>query len=150
MNEIIIRDGAKEDIPRALELIRELAAFERSSEKVSNNVEAMLHDGFGDSPCYKLIVAELENKIEGIAITFIKYSTWKGKGVFLEDLIVTERMRGRGIGKLLFEEVIRYAKSINAKQMHWQVLDWNAPAIEFYKKYNAEIDAGWLDCKIYF
>lgn len=150
MNEIIIRDGKKEDVDRALELIKELAAYERAPHKVSNTAQAMLSDGFGEVPCYKLMVAEYRNQIVGIAISFIKYSTWTGKGVFLEDLIVTESMRGKGVGKLLFEEVIRYARAVNAKQMHWQVLEWNAPAIEFYKKYHAQMDDEWVDCKIYF
>ncbi|MEO8147905.1 MAG: GNAT family N-acetyltransferase [Bacteroidia bacterium] len=150
MKEVIIRPGTKHDTQQVFNLIYELAVFEKAPEQVTNTVEQMLIDGYGDEPCYKVIVAEVENKIVGIALTFIKYSTWKGKGVFLEDLIVTENMRGHKIGKLLFEEVISYSKSINAKQLHWQVLDWNTPAIDFYKKYNAEISGEWLNCKMYF
>lgn len=150
MNEVIIRPGKKEDVSQALELIKELAVFEKAPDAVTNTIDAMLHDGFGAEPCYYLTVAELDDKVVGIAIYFIKYSTWKGKGVYLEDIVVTESMRGKGIGKLLFDEVIGFTKSIGAKQMHWQVLDWNKPAIDFYKKYNAELDSEWINCKLYF
>ncbi len=150
MKNVIIRAARKEDTQQIFNLIYELAVFEKAPNEVTNTVEQMLIDGFGTEPCYKVIVAEADNTIIGIALTFIKYSTWKGKGVFLEDLIVTESMRGKQIGRMLFDEVIKYAKSINAKQLHWQVLDWNTPAIEFYKKYNAEISSEWLNGKLYF
>ena len=149
-NSIIIRKGKIEDLHSVLDLIKELALFEKAPEQVTNTVKAMEEDGFGKNPAYQLLVAELENEIVGIAIYFIKYSTWKGKGIYLDDLLVTEKHRGKGIGKKLFDEVIEEAKKINAKQLHWQVLDWNTPAIEFYKKYGASIDAEWLDCKIVF
>ena len=145
---IVIRKGDKTDLPSVLDLIKELALFEKAPEQVTNTVKAMEEDGFGKNPAYQLLVAELENKIVGIAVYFIKYSTWKGKGIYLDDLLVTEKHRGNGIGKKLFDAVIDEAKKINAKQMHWQVLDWNTPAIEFYKKYGASIEAEWLDCKI--
>jgi len=150
MKEVIIRPATKDDTQQVFNLIYELAVFEKAPEQVTNTVEQMIIDGFGEEPCYKVIVAEVENKIVGIALTFIKYSTWKGKGVFLEDLIVTESMRGQKIGKLLFEEVIAYAKSIHTKQLHWQVLDWNTIAIDFYKKYDADISGEWLNCKLNF
>jgi GNAT superfamily N-acetyltransferase len=149
-NSINIRKGNKDDLPRVLELIRELALFEKAPDEVENTVKDMEEDGFGQDAAYKLLVAEMDNKIVGIAVYFIKYSTWKGKGIYLDDLLVTEEYRGKGIGKKLFDEVIDEAKKINAKQMHWQVLDWNTPAIDFYKKYGASIDAEWLDCKLHF
>ena len=147
---IFIRKGTKQDIPTVLDLIRELALFEKAPEQVTNTIKNMEADGFGEKPAFDFYVAELEKKIVGIAVYFIKYSTWKGKGLYLDDLFVTEEHRGKGIGKKLFDQIITEAKRINAKQLHWQVLDWNTPAIEFYKKYGATIDAEWLDCKILF
>lgn len=145
---IILRKGRRQDIPAVLKLIKELAEFENAADEVSNTIEDMIHDGFGENPCYRLLVAEADAAICGIAIFFIKYSTWKGKGIYLDDIVVTESMRGKGIGKMLFDKVVEYAVAENAKQLHWQVLDWNEPAINFYKKYAASIDATWLDCKL--
>jgi len=108
----------------------------------------MIEDGFGKQPAYGLIVAEDNGIIIGIAIYYIRYSTWKGRGIYLEDLLVTESLRGKGIGKKLFEEVIKVAKEDNAKQISWQVLDWNETAINFYKKFNAELDGEWINGKL--
>ena len=149
-NSIQIRKGKKEDLPVVLDLIRELALFEKASEQVTNTIKEMEADGFGKTPVFNFYVAELEKQIVGMAVYFVKYSTWKGKGLYLDDLFVTEKHRSKGIGKKLFDQIITEAKKINAKQLHWQVLDWNTPAIEFYKKYGATIDAEWLDCKILF
>lgn len=146
----LIRKGTKQDLPSVLDLIQELALFEKAPEQVSNTVNDMEADGFGKNPVFDFYVAELNNKIIGIAVYYIKYSTWKGKGLYLDDLFVTEKFRGKGIGKKLFDIIIEEAKKINAKQLHWQVLDWNTPAIDFYKKYGATIDAEWLDCKLHF
>jgi len=146
--EIIIRKGKKDDLPEVLDLVRELALFEKAPEQVTNTVSDMEKDAFGKNPAFDFYVAEMKNKIVGIAVYFVKYSTWKGKGIYLDDLLVTESCRGKGIGKKLFDQIIVEAKNINAKQLHWQVLDWNTPAIEFYKKYGASVDAEWLDCKI--
>jgi len=145
---VIIRKGRKEDVPAVHTLVMELAIFEKAPDQVTNTVEKMMEDGFGQSPVYGLIVAEAENKIIGMAIYFIKYSTWRGKGLFLEDLIVTESQRKTGTGKKLFDAVVAEAKRMNAKTMHWQVLDWNTPAINFYKKYNCTFEAEWIDCKL--
>jgi GNAT superfamily N-acetyltransferase len=146
--DVIIRKGRKEDVPAVHQLVMELATFEKAPEQVTNTVEEMMEDGFGSSPVYGLIVAELENKIIGMAIYFVKYSTWRGKGLFLEDLIVTESHRKSGFGKKLFDTVLSEAKKMDAKTMHWQVLDWNTPAIEFYKKYNCTFEGEWIDCKL--
>jgi GNAT superfamily N-acetyltransferase len=146
--DVIIRKGRKEDVPAVHQLVMELATFEKAPEQVTNTVEEMMEDGFGSSPVYGLIVAELENKIIGMAIYFVKYSTWRGKGLFLEDLIVTESYRKSGFGKKLFDAVLAEAKKMHAKTMHWQVLDWNTPAIEFYKKYNCTFEGEWIDCKL--
>ena len=149
-NSFLIRKGTKQDLPSVLNLINELALFEKAPEQVTNTIKDMEEDGFGNNPVFNFYVAELNNKIIGIAVYFIKYSTWKGKGLYLDDLFVTEKFRGKGIGKKLFDIIIEEAKKINAKQLHWQVLDWNTPAIDFYKKYGVTIDAEWLDCKLHF
>jgi GNAT superfamily N-acetyltransferase len=144
----MIRPGKREDLPQVLELIRELALFEKAPEEVINTLERMEEDGFGKNPCYRLLVAEMEGAIQGMALYFIKYSTWKGKGIYLDDLVVREKYRGRGIGRQLFEAVLAKAKKEGARQLHWQVLDWNEPAIRFYRKYNANFDSEWIDCKL--
>lgn len=145
-----IRKGTEKDLPRALELIRELALYEKAPEQVTNTLEIMKEDGFGDHPVYGFIVAEEGELIHGMSIYYWRYSTWKGKRIYLEDLIVTESKRGVGIGKLLFEKTIQIGKEANATGMMWQVLDWNEPAINFYKKYDAGFDEGWLNCHLDF
>lgn len=144
----IVRFAKEEDIPFVHALIRELAEYEKAPQEVTNSVDDMLRDGFGPHPVYRCIVAEKDGKVIGMAIYFIKYSTWKGKGIYLDDIVVTESMRRLGIGKLLFDAVLKDTKSIGAKQLHWQVLDWNEPAIAFYKKYNAVFDGEWINCKL--
>jgi GNAT superfamily N-acetyltransferase len=145
---IQIRKGRQEDLPHVLDLIYELAEFEKAPDAVTNSVRDMELDRFGNSPVFDFHVAIVDEKIVGIAVYFVKYSTWVGKGLYLDDLIVTEKMRGKGIGQKLFDAFMEEAKCINAKQVHWQVLDWNKPAIDFYKKMNASIDPQWLDCKL--
>ena len=143
-----IRKGIKSDLPGVLELIKELALFEKAPQEVAHTVEKMEADGFGPNPVFSFIVATLDSKIVGIAIYFTKYSTWKGKGLYLDDLVITESLRGKGLGSKLFKAFIDEAKVSDASQVHWQVLDWNTPAINFYKKLNASIEAEWLDCKL--
>lgn len=143
-----IRKGKPQDLPSVLQLIHELAEFEKAPDAVTNTLEEMQRDGFGENPVFGFHVAELDGIIAGMALYFVKYSTWKGKGLYLDDLIVSEKYRGKGIGKKLFDAFMLEAKTIGAKQVHWQVLDWNTPAIDFYKKMNASVDAEWLDCKM--
>jgi len=150
MSEFNIRPGAPDDLEDTLRLIEELADFEKMPEEVVNTVEMMKEDGFGKHPVFDFIIAENKNEIVGAAIYYYRYSTWKGKRMWLEDLIVTERMRGKGLGKLLFEETIRLGKIAGCTGMMWQVLDWNEPAINFYKKYNSTIEDGWLNCNLDF
>jgi GNAT superfamily N-acetyltransferase len=145
---INIRKGLASDLPRVLELIKELAAYEKAPLEVENTVEEMIEDGFKENPIYYLLIAEENSIILGIAIYYIKYSTWKGKCVFLEDIIVTETERGKGTGAKLFEEVIRISKEMKVRRMEWQVLDWNEPALNFYKKYNAHLDPEWVNGKL--
>jgi GNAT superfamily N-acetyltransferase len=144
-----IREGHKEDLPRVLELIRELAEFENAPEQVTLSLEMFQEDGFGPNPVYGFFVAENEMGILGMALFYYRYSTWKGKTLFLEDIIVTLDERGKGIGKALFERVISKAKEENCQRMSWQVLDWNEPAIKFYKKYDAYLDDAWVNCDLY-
>jgi GNAT superfamily N-acetyltransferase len=146
--ETRIRKGKQEDIPAVLGLIRELAAFEKAPLEVTNTESDMLRDGFGTDPVFRLMVAETDGMVTGMAIYFIKYSTWKGKGVYLDDIVVSEHFRNNGIGKLLMDAVIQDAQALGAKQLHWQVLDWNTPAIRFYEKYRAAFDAEWINCKL--
>ncbi|MEM9297773.1 MAG: GNAT family N-acetyltransferase [Bacteroidota bacterium] len=143
-----IRKGVKQDLPRVLELIKELAEYEKGLHKVSNTVEMMEEDGFGDHPIFDFFVAE-EKDIVGISLYYYRYSTWKGKRLYLEDIIVTESERGKGIGKHLFDATIEYGKANNCTGMVWQVLDWNEPAINFYQKYyQADLDDEWINCSI--
>ena len=145
-----IRRGVKEDLPKALDLIRELAEYEKELDNVSNTVQMMEEDGFGDTPVFGFFVAEDSHKnIVGLALYYYKYSTWKGKRLYLEDLIVTQRERGKGIGKQLFNAVIVQGKTTGCSGMSWQVLNWNEPAINFYDKYyNAAFDSEWVNCRI--
>ncbi|MEQ8242715.1 GNAT family N-acetyltransferase [Fulvivirga sp.] len=145
-----IRAGEKSDLPRVLELIKELAVYENEPDAVENTVAQMEIDGFGPNPIYGFFVAENDdNHIVGIAIYYYRYSTWKGKRMYLEDIVVTASERGNGIGKLLFDRTIEKGREEGCTGMMWQVLDWNEPAINFYKKYyNARLDGDWFNCSI--
>ena len=143
-----IREGKDGDLPRVLELVRELAAYERALGEVSNTLQAMKEDGFGKNPIFGFFVAEVDQEIVGVSLYYYRYSTWKGKRLYLEDIIVTERMRGQGIGKLLFEATLHYSLNQKCTGMMWQVLDWNEPAINFYKKYSAKMDGEWVNCTL--
>ncbi len=131
-----------------LELIKELAAYENAPHEVTNTVAMMEQDGTGPNPIYGFFVAENENGIVGISLYYWRYSTWKGKRLYLEDIIVTEKERGSGIGKLLFDRTMQKALDENCTGMMWQVLDWNEPAINFYKKYGAKMDNEWTNCSL--
>ena len=144
----IIRKGIKSDIPQALNLVKELAVYEKAPNEVAVTIEEMERDGFGETPVFHFFVAESEVKIIGIALYYIKYSTWKGKCIFLEDIIVTEAFRKSGIGKKLFDEVVKVAKQLNVRRLEWQVLEWNEPAIKFYEKVNSNFDSEWINCKL--
>ena len=129
MNNVIIRKGIKQDLPQVLELIKELALFENASDQVFNTVARMEDDGFGPNPIYGFFVAELNERIVGLSLYYFRYSTWKGKRLYLEDIVVTEEVRGKGLGKLLFERTMKFALEQNCSGMMWQVLGWNEPAI---------------------
>lgn len=148
MNEISIREGCKEDLPRVLELIKELALFERAPHEVTNTLSALEKDGFGPHPVYGFFVAEKDSNIIGLSLYYWRYSTWKGKRLYLEDIIVTESQRGKGAGKMLFDRTMKKALEENCTGMMWQVLEWNDPAINFYKKYGSKLDGEWVNCNL--
>lgn len=150
MENVLIRKGKEEDLPRVLELVKQLAEYEKAPLEVENTVEEMRRDGFGSNPIFHFLVAESDGNISGIAIYYIKYSTWKGKCLFLEDIVVDEIQRGKGLGHRLFQEVIQIAKEAGYRRMEWQVLNWNEPAIRFYKKYNAVLGSEWINGKLTF
>ncbi|MBD1431531.1 GNAT family N-acetyltransferase [Sphingobacterium sp. DN00404] len=150
MQNITIRQANREDCPRILELIKELALYEKAPEKVIVTLAEMVECGFGNKPVWGALVAEVNGIIVGIALHYDRYSTWSGRRLYLEDLIVTEGMRGMGIGKMLLDALIAYGKAEGYNGMIWQVLDWNKPAIEFYKKYNADFDAEWINVSVEF
>ncbi len=143
-----IRFATQDDCERILELIHELALYEKAPEEVTVTLAEFIEAGFGKDSVWKAFVAVCDGKIEGFALYYIRYSTWKGRRLYLEDFIVTEKMRGQGIGKLLFERVIEETKTQNYKGMVWQVLDWNQPAISFYNKYNASLEEGWINASL--
>jgi len=145
---IYLREAKQADCPRLLELIHELARYEKAPQEVTVTLQEFEDAGFGSHPVWKAYVAEENGNIAGFALFYIRYSTWKGCRLYLEDFIVTEKARGRGIGKLLFERVIREAKEKKYNGMTWQVLDWNTPAISFYNKYAAALEAGWLNASL--
>lgn len=140
---MIIRKGTSQDIKAVLSLIQELAIFEKEPDAVEITLEGLKEDGFGKNPLYGLFVAEIDSKIIGMALYYYKYSTWKGKSIHLEDLIVTESQRGNGAGKQLLERMVILAQEENVKRLEWNVLDWNKPAIDFYEQSGAEILKEW-------
>lgn len=148
--QLTIRKGQPADVPALLELIKELAIYEKAENEVIVTEEILLKDGFGPHPLYHLVVAEYEGKVVGIALYYFAYSTWKGRYLYLEDFVVKESMRGKGIGKPLFQFVVEIAKSEGVKRMGWQVLDWNEPAIRFYETYGADLSSEWLNGRLYF
>ena len=142
--KIKIRDAVKEDMLQVHKLIVELAVFEKEPNEVDINSTDLKKMGFENKdPLFKCFVAEFENKIVGAALIYNRFSTWKGRTLHLEDLIVTEKMRGHGIGSKLFDKVILHGKELGAKRISWNVIDWNKNAIEFYKNRGAKIVEGW-------
>ncbi|MEP6261526.1 MAG: GNAT family N-acetyltransferase [Gillisia sp.] len=138
-----IRKFKREDLPQILELIRELAAFEKEPDAVEVTVAELEKEGMGEHPLFTCFVAEINGKIEGIALVYFRFSTWKGRTVHLEDLIVRHEKRGTGLGGALYKKVIEYALEQGVKRCEWVVLDWNTPAIDFYKRSGATVLTDW-------
>ena len=146
---INIRPAKKKDCLRIMELVKELAVYEKAPKEVTVTLEHFEESGFGKNPVWWAFVAEVDGSIEGFALYYIRFSTWKGQRMYLEDLYVTEAMRGKGLGKLLFDQLLEEAASRKLNGMMWQVLEWNEPAINFYKKYNTQFDPEWVNCGIF-
>ncbi len=147
---MIIRKAVKEDCPRLMDLIVELAEFEKAPGEVTVSFEHFVESGFGDHPVWLGFVVEDEGIIQGFALCYIRYSTWKGQRIYLEDLIITEEARGKGFGSALLDRVIQEARDRKFAGVSWQVLDWNEPAINFYKKYGAKLEGEWMNCHLHF
>jgi len=148
MMNISTRQGTIEDIPAIFELVKELAIYERALNQVTNNVEKMTRDY--NEKLFDFFVAEVDSKIIGLSLYYYRYSTWKGKRLYMEDIIVTEDMRGNGIGKILFDATVAAAKQTGCTGMLWQVLDWNTSAVGFYRKYGTNFDNEWINCSLDF
>lgn len=150
MDEVIIRKAVQEDCGPMLELIKELAAYEKALHEVTLTLDQFIEDGFGKSPVWGAFVAEYNAEIIGISLYYDRYSTWKGRRLYLEDLVVTETCRGKQVGKKLFETTMEYGKSEQYSGMVFQVLNWNEPAINFYRKYSPKFDDEWFNVSIEF
>ena len=140
---MIIRKATKNDMPSVLELIQELATFEKEPDAVVVTVDDLVRDGFSENPLFQCFVAEVDGEIIGMALYYYRYSTWKGKTIHLEDLIVKENKRGTGAGFALYKEIIKQGKAKNVRRIEWNVLDWNTPAIDFYEKSGAKVLGDW-------
>ncbi|MFM2138644.1 MAG: hypothetical protein RJA57_951 [Bacteroidota bacterium] len=145
---LTIRRAVREDCPRLLELVRELALYERAPQEVTVTLSHFTESGFGPRPVWWAFVAEEDGQVLGFALYYIRYSTWKGQALYLEDILVTETARGKGIGTRLMDRLIEEAREKNFKRIVWQVLDWNEPAMRFYRKYQATFDPEWVNCAI--
>jgi GNAT superfamily N-acetyltransferase len=141
--DFIIRKAKKEDMDQVLDLIKELAVFEKEPNAVEVTSEHLKIKGFGEHPSFQCFVAEIQTKIKGIALVYKRFSTWKGEVLHLEDLIVKKDMRGKGIGEALLNQVVQYGNDLKVKRISWEVLDWNTPAIDFYEKKGAHVMRDW-------
>lgn len=148
--DLTIRKAEVKDCAAIMTLIKELATYEKAPDEVTVGYDHFVESGFGKNPVWWAFVAEKDGDIVAFALYYIRYSTWKGQRLYLEDILVTEPMRGKGIGGLLFERVIQEARGRKFSGMMWQVLDWNEPAIRFYEKYNATFDKGWVNVSLNF
>lgn len=145
---VTIRKGEKQDLPQVLALVKELAEYEKALHQVTNTEGQMEADGFGPNPVFGFFVAERDGSIVGLSLYYYRYSTWKGKRIYLEDIVVKQAERGNGVGKKLFDQTMQFTLDAGCSGLVWQVLDWNEPAINFYKKYNAAFDEEWVNCSL--
>ena len=148
MQNIIIRRARKKDCPRLLELVKELAEYEKAPNEVTITLNEFTDSGFGENPVWWAFVAEVNGVVQGMALYYIRFSTWKGKRMYLEDIYVSDEMRGNGIGSLLFDQLMIETKEKDLKGIVWQVLEWNEPAIRFYKKHPVRFDPEWINCHL--
>ena len=148
MDKITLRKAESIDIPLIFSLVKELALFERAPEEVTATIADYEINGFSEKPLFDAFILFENDQLVGFALWYFRFSTWKGKRLFLEDLFVKSEFRSKGYGKLLMEATIEEAKTTNSKGLMWQVLDWNSPAIEFYKKYGARFDSEWINVHI--
>lgn len=148
MDKLTVRKATAEDCPQMLELVKELACYEKAPEEVTVSMDEFVDAGFGTNPVWEAFVAEYQGELVGISLFYIRYSTWKGRRLYLEDIIVTEKMRGQGIGKALFDETLHLCRERGYGGLVWQVLDWNEPAINFYRKYDTHFDHEWVNVSI--
>jgi GNAT superfamily N-acetyltransferase len=149
LSEIIIRRAKKEDCKSMMQLIHELAEYEKAPEEVTVDFNHFVESGFSENPVWWAFVAEVKNEVVGFALYYIRYSTWKGQRLYLEDILVNEPWRGKGIGRLLFSKLLEETKERKLNGMIWQVLEWNEPAINFYKKYEGvKFDGEWMNCSL--
>lgn len=147
--EILLEKAVKEDCEAIMKLVNELAVYEKAPDEVTVSMEHFIESGFGENPVWSAFVAKRNGIVIGFALYYIRYSTWKGQRMYLEDLLVTEEMRGNGIGKLLLDKLIEECKLKKYNGLVWQVLDWNEPAINFYKKFDGvRFDGEWVNCSI--
>ncbi len=156
--QINIRRAVEADCEKLLELVKELATYEKAPQEVTVSLDHFKRSGFGQNPVWWAFVATIpgtpetnhpfSEEIVGFALYYIRFSTWKGQTLYLEDILVTNKMRGKQIGTQLFERILQEAKEKQLSRISWQVLDWNEPAINFYKKYNASFDGEWINCAV--
>ncbi|CAM3708334.1 GNAT family N-acetyltransferase [Aquirufa aurantiipilula] len=145
MEQIEIRKAGLEDVPAMYSLVKELALFERAPDEVSSSLEDYIQNGFQENPIFASNLIFYQGNLAGFSLWYYRFSTWKGKRFYLEDLFIKEEYRSLGLGKMLLDEAVLEAKRMNCTGMMWQVLDWNEPAIQFYQKYGVKFDAGWLN-----
>lgn len=149
MSHFHVRKATAEDMEQVHALIHELAVYEKAEDEVLTTPAQLRADGFGDNALFEAFVAENEEgRVVGIAFFYTGYSTWKGKKLYLDDLVVTQAYRRKGVGQRLFERVVAHAHEVGAQQLRWHVLDWNTPAINFYKKIEARLEDDWITCKL--
>ncbi len=149
MKDLIIRKGEIDDMKDVLLMIKELAKFENAEQEVNTTVNQLKQDGFGSKKLFEVIIAEYKNEICGYAFFYQGYSTWKGATLYLEDIMIKPKLRRKGLGSILFNEIIKEAKARGVKRLDWQVLDWNSSAIAFYEKYKASLDGEWLNGRLF-
>ncbi len=150
MGNVHIRPAVASDMLAVHSLIHELAIYERAPEEHSCTVDQLVIDGFSENPAFDCWVAEINDIVVGMMLYYVKYSTWKGKCIYLDDIIVTESARGKGVGRVLLNQLIRIARARKMHRLEWQVLNWNEPAIHFYEKFGVDLDPDWINCRLTF